>query len=206
LNAQLLIGTNLLPNLADVLLRWRWHRYVLVTDIEKMYRQIVVHSKDRDLQRILWRHNTADTVREYRLTTVTYGLACAPFLAIRTFRQLAADEGSQFPRGATALKSDTYMDDIVTGASTLSEAISLQKELRNLCTAGGFPLRKWASNDADILTGISQEHRLTQSPHLWSHEGHSTLGLHWHPDGDHFTYHIRSQPPWEITKRNCTLI
>lgn len=53
LNAQLLVGANLLPTLADVLLRWRWHRYALITDVEKMYRQILVHPEDRDQQRIL---------------------------------------------------------------------------------------------------------------------------------------------------------
>ncbi|XP_025270367.1 uncharacterized protein LOC105254911 [Camponotus floridanus] len=126
LNASLLTGANLLPALTDVLLRWRWHRYVFVTDIEKMYRQILIHSDDRDHQRILWRHRATDGIREYRLRTVTYGLACAPFLAIRTLHQLADDEGERFPRGAVALRRDTYVDDLVTGASTLSEATSAQ--------------------------------------------------------------------------------
>ncbi|XP_029158981.1 uncharacterized protein LOC114931178 [Nylanderia fulva] len=35
LNSHLLTGANLLPALNDVLLRWRWHRYVFVTDVEK---------------------------------------------------------------------------------------------------------------------------------------------------------------------------
>ncbi|XP_025265103.1 uncharacterized protein LOC112638181 [Camponotus floridanus] len=92
LNASLLTGTNLLPALADVLLRWRWHRYVFVADIEKMYRQILIHPDDRNHQRIFWRHRAADDIREYRLRTVTYGLACAPFLAIRTLHQLAVND------------------------------------------------------------------------------------------------------------------
>jgi len=70
LNAHLLVGANLLPTLADILLRWRWHRYVIIIDVEKMYRQIVVHSDDRDFQRIFWRPQTTDHMREFRLTTV----------------------------------------------------------------------------------------------------------------------------------------
>ncbi|XP_018405184.1 PREDICTED: uncharacterized protein LOC108781644 [Cyphomyrmex costatus] len=62
LNSQLLTGVNLLPSLADMLMRWRWHRYALVTDIEKMYRQIRVLPEDQDYQRILWRHSVADPV------------------------------------------------------------------------------------------------------------------------------------------------
>jgi len=86
LNQCLLVGPNLLPALADVILRWRRHKFVLISDIEKMYRQITVHQDDRNLQRILWRDK--QEIKEYRLNTVTYGLACAPFLAIRTLRQL----------------------------------------------------------------------------------------------------------------------
>jgi len=49
LNNHLLTGPNLLPPLADILPRWRRHRYAFVADIEKMYRQILVHPADRDL-------------------------------------------------------------------------------------------------------------------------------------------------------------
>ncbi|XP_011883586.1 PREDICTED: uncharacterized protein LOC105570757, partial [Vollenhovia emeryi] len=38
LNVHLLTGANLLPTLADVLMRWRWHRYAIIADVEKMYR------------------------------------------------------------------------------------------------------------------------------------------------------------------------
>ncbi|XP_029173720.1 uncharacterized protein LOC114942515 [Nylanderia fulva] len=147
LNSHLLTGANLLPALADVLFRWRWHRYVFVTDIEKMYRQILVHPEDCRLQTILWRHNSLDNIHEYELKTVTYGLACAPFLAIRTLQQFAADEETRYPRGVRALRHDCYVDDVVTGADSLADAIELQQELRSLCMAGGFPLRKWAANN-----------------------------------------------------------
>lgn len=101
-----------------MLLRWRRHRYVLASDVEKMYRQILIHELDRDLQRIVWRSHPRHEMQEYQLNTVTYGLACAPFLAIRTLRQLADDEGERFPRRARALRDDVYMDDILTGADT----------------------------------------------------------------------------------------
>ncbi|XP_011859525.1 PREDICTED: uncharacterized protein LOC105557011 [Vollenhovia emeryi] len=137
LNSNLLTGANLLPNLADVLMRWRWHRYALVADIEKTYRQILVALEDQDFQRIFWRHSTADTMREFRLNTVTYGLACAPFLAIRTLQKLAADEEDRFPLGAAALRRDCYVDDIVTGAHERFNAIAVQCELQQLCMTAG---------------------------------------------------------------------
>ncbi|KMQ92412.1 hypothetical protein RF55_7602 [Lasius niger] len=140
LNNHLLTGPNLLPALADVLLRT--HRYALVADIEKMYRLVLVHPNDRDLQRILWRNNVNKNIQEFQLNTVTYGLACAPYLAIRTLRQLANDEGKSHPLAASALLYDIYVDDILTGAPTLSETKEVRAQLAHFCKAGGFLLQK----------------------------------------------------------------
>ncbi|XP_025266665.1 uncharacterized protein LOC112638712 [Camponotus floridanus] len=71
LNSHLMVGANLLPALADILLRWRRHRFVFVTDIEKMFRQILVHPEDRRFQRILWRPRVSERTQEYELNTVT---------------------------------------------------------------------------------------------------------------------------------------
>ncbi|XP_011859086.1 PREDICTED: uncharacterized protein LOC105556600 [Vollenhovia emeryi] len=178
LNRHLLVGPNLLPPLADVLLRWRVHRFVLATDIEKMYRQIMVHPEDRDLQRIVWRYNPQDELREYRLNTVTYGLACAPFLAMRVLRQLADDEETRYPLGAAVIRRDVYMDDVLTGADSLTDARELLHQLVNLCVAGGFPLRKWSANDMRLMDDVPAEHRMNGELRDWRpHEAHSTLGL-----------------------------
>lgn len=138
-----------------------------------MYRQISIHPDDLDLQQV-WRNDTSSDVREYRLCTVTYDLACAPFLAIRTFRQLPTEERSQFPLGATALSRDCYVDNIVTGAQTASDAITIQNELRELCMAGAFPLRKWAANDEKILP---PEYRLQRATHSWENDGHPRIEM-----------------------------
>ncbi|XP_077270935.1 uncharacterized protein LOC143902103 [Temnothorax americanus] len=130
-----------------------------------MYRQqILVHPKDRGFQRILWRRKVTELLRELLLNTMTYGLACSPFLAIRSLIQLANDEKVRFPQGAVALLKDRYVDDIQTGADIIPDAIALQTELRELYMAGGFPLRKWSSNCEEVLAGIPLEHRLFQEP------------------------------------------
>nr|XP_012217558.1 PREDICTED: uncharacterized protein LOC105669264 [Linepithema humile] len=203
LNQHLLVGQNLLPPLANVLLRWRLHRYVLATDVEKMYRQILVHPEDRDLQRIIWRDDEQGNMGDFRLNTVTYGLACAPFLAMRTLRQLAEDEAGQYPLGASALRCDVYMDDVLSGAATLDEARDLQRQLTGLCTAGGFPLQKWSANKPSLLADVPAEHRMQREQRDWRpHESHSTLGLQWHPSSDEFSFATRRLTVGTITKRS----
>ncbi|XP_058827444.1 uncharacterized protein LOC131687377 [Topomyia yanbarensis] len=55
-----------------------------------------------------------------------------------------------------------YVDDLYSGAATVEEAIELRKQLDSLLSAGGFQLRKWASNIAAVLNGVSPENRAIQ--------------------------------------------
>ncbi|XP_044010158.1 uncharacterized protein LOC122853802 [Aphidius gifuensis] len=92
---------------------------LMTADIEKMYRQILLHQDDRAYQRILWR--VGDQIKTFELNTVTFGVTSSPFLAIRTIHQLADDEANHFPRAAHILKNDLYVDDLLIGASNISE-------------------------------------------------------------------------------------
>ncbi|XP_037911960.1 uncharacterized protein LOC119652095 [Hermetia illucens] len=91
LNDILMVGPNRQYTIFEILLRWRRHKYALAADIEKMYRQILVDSRDCDLLRIVWRPKPQGPIKHYRLNTVTYGTASAPFQATRTLQQVAED-------------------------------------------------------------------------------------------------------------------
>jgi len=60
---------------------------------------------DAEFQRILWRQNPESPPQHYRLRTVTYGLAPAPYLAMRVLRQLASDDGHQFPAAVPIIET-----------------------------------------------------------------------------------------------------
>ncbi|XP_051157420.1 uncharacterized protein LOC127279229 [Leptopilina boulardi] len=55
LNDVLMVGPNVQEDLFSLLVRFRSHKYAITADIEKMYRQIIIHPKDRKYQKILWR-------------------------------------------------------------------------------------------------------------------------------------------------------
>ena len=73
LNDILSTGPTIQDELFTNLLRFRLHRYVFTADIEKMYRQILVHEDDRRFQLILWRNHPTEELQAYQLNTVTYG-------------------------------------------------------------------------------------------------------------------------------------
>lgn len=53
LNDHLHTRPKLQNDMMSILIRWRQHKYVYFADIEKMFRQIMVHPKDAKYQHIL---------------------------------------------------------------------------------------------------------------------------------------------------------
>lgn len=167
------------------LMWFRKHRYVFSTDIVKMYRQITVHPDDWDLQRIYW-YDANQQPLPYRLTTVTYGLNCAPFLALRALQQLIEDEGHRFLQAIPSLSQGRYVDDIFGGANSIQETLEIIEQLKQLYMAGGFPLQKWNSNCQEILQHLSVlQHEETSNVELETSRV-KVLGLNWQPTTDIF--------------------
>ncbi|XP_029157317.1 uncharacterized protein LOC114929804 [Nylanderia fulva] len=119
-----------------------------------MYRQILIHESQLHLQRILWRENSNSPVGTYELLTVTYGTGSAPFLATRCFQHLAQKHALDYPAGAQCVLRDFYVDDLLAGANTLSEAGRIRDEVIALLRRGQFELGKWSSNCRELLQGI----------------------------------------------------
>ncbi|XP_060873756.1 uncharacterized protein LOC132947470 [Metopolophium dirhodum] len=201
LNDCLATGPKLQSDITDILLRSRFHKFLFIADIEKMYRQIRVNDADCAYQHILWRNSPTEEVKEYELCTITYGVNAAPFLAIRCLHQLDSENGSEFPLAENLLVTSTYVDDIVAGAGTEKEALELQDQVISLLRKGGFHLRKWASNCEAVLKGIAAEDRaMDPSFELKDDQSVKVLGLHWITTSDALGYHININKV-EPTKR-----
>lgn len=203
LNDILLTGPKLQANICDILFHFRSYNVVFTCDIRQMYRQILVHPDDQKYQLILWRDKPSQDLSTYQLTTVTYGVNSSPYLAIKTLHQLAEDEGEAFPAAAQVVKSNAYVDDIITGADTIDDALELQGQLISLLSRGGFELRKWSSNAKELLQTLPQDHLETPVFLEASNEPlFSILGLHWSPVSDCFTYSLNFPPDPQPTKRS----
>lgn len=204
LNETLLTGEKLQANIAELLLRFRLHAVVYTSDVRQMYRQILCDETHRDYQRIFWRFDESSPLIEYRLNTVTYGTSSAPHSALRTIKQLIIDHGKDYPKAAAVLDKDVYVDDIVSGCSTLELAQQTKREIINMMEKGCFQLRKWASNVPNLLVDLSAEERLINSDDggvLLDVETSDTikiLGLKWNPMTDNFMFDVKP------LKRNCT--
>ncbi|CAA9997912.1 unnamed protein product [Nesidiocoris tenuis] len=201
LNEILMVGPVVQEDLFSILSRFRTHVYALTADVEKMYRQVNVEPSQTNLQLILWRESPNEAVKSYRLKTLTYGTASAAYLATRTLNQLADDESKNFPIAAKVVKRDFYVDDLLTGCSSLDSALKLQEDLIELLKRGGFNLRKWCSNKPELLEHLPVQDLSLDPPSLSQDATIKMLGLVWNPQLDVFKWEINFYPD-ASTKRS----
>ena len=208
LNQVVHVGPKLQQDICGILFRFRLHNVCLVADIRQMYRNIGISEHDYDFQRIFWRFQPTEEVQEYTLTTVTYGNAAAPFLALRTLRQLVADEGAEYPEASRVILQNTFVDDTCTSVPTLESALKLQRELVALLSRGKFTLRKWMSNRPEVLAEIPPSD-CAMNPDIFKFQdldgtllGTAILGLAWNPVTDVFSFQVKVDGNSNVTKRN----
>ncbi|XP_043487121.1 uncharacterized protein LOC122514393 [Polistes fuscatus] len=189
LNSFLLTGPALQGDLSLILLNWRRYRVVFTADIVKMFRQIRVVPEHQDYQRIIWSPDASSEPVEFRLNTVTYGTACAPYLAIRTLSQLVQDEGTRFPLGARCLQTETYVDDIFAGADDIATAIRKRVDIVELLASAGIQLDKWAANYSELLPDAVRQ---VAEKSIENNQTVKTLGVRWVPEQDEFRFDAAS--------------
>lgn len=205
LNELQLVGSTIQSPLLHTVLRFRTYKIALAADIEKMFRQIIIHEEDRDLQRIFWRPNRSTPVAEYQLTTVTYGMACAPFNAIRTLQQCAHDNSSEFPLAASQVLNNFYVDDYLGGADTVEKAKEIRRTIDILLKRGGFVLRKWKTSNWSVIEDFSNIEGTEVEINMHDEEHPSVLGLKWNVTMDAFCFKVKQDQFSKYTTKRIML-
>lgn len=202
LNDILHTGPSIQDDLFAILLRFRIPRFVFTADVEKMYRQVWVSEEDRKYQLILWRTSPQEPIKCYQLCTVTYGITSAPYLAIKALRR-AVEAATTATKATDVITKNMYVDDVMSGADTVRDALELQDRVRTILSSAGFHLRKWCSNHEAILKPLKLEDRAIQCKIQQNKDHHiKTLGMSWLPAADRFSIqHIEIQEAKRITKR-----
>ncbi|XP_055543764.1 uncharacterized protein LOC129729277 [Wyeomyia smithii] len=190
LNDVLLSGPTIQQELFSILLRFRSHRYALTGDVKQMFRQMLIHVDDRQLLLILWRFSQEEAVNTYRLNTVTYGTCSAPFAATRCLQQLAIENEERYPEASNVIKTDFYMDDVLTGHDDPERLIQTKNEMSTILKSAGFELHKWKANDPSIV------------PDDGSTSIVKILGMLWDTRADMFGFRADINMSARTTKRN----
>lgn len=139
-----MVAPNVQDSLFSILVRVRQYRYILTGDIEKMYRQVLVHNDDRNLQLILWWEDESQPIKTLQLNTLAFGTASARFLRTRCLQQVGEEQDYEFIKIIT--KRDFYVDDLITGSNDEDELRYIQNSVLNSLKSSCFNLRKFKTN------------------------------------------------------------
>ncbi|XP_045451260.1 uncharacterized protein LOC123660203 [Melitaea cinxia] len=193
------VGEPIQGDLLAILLRFRQHRYVACADVEKMYRQVLVEEQQRHLQLILWRDDPSQPLGIYRLNTVTYGTASAPFLSIRCLKQLGTESAD--PDVQRIIKEDFFVDDLITGDDDLTKLLYLCNETAKTLMSGCFPLRKWTFNFSQENLHASNNYNALNELSFNNNSSNKTLGIGWFNTTDEL--HFNTQIDFNNNNSKC---
>ncbi|XP_070546084.1 uncharacterized protein [Ptychodera flava] len=196
LNDCLMTGPPLLNDLTSILLRFRANPIALTSDIEKAFLQIRLEPYERKFTKFLWLSDPNDVDSEfvtYQFKSVLFGAVCSPFILNAVIKtQMEADPENQT---AADLKQDIYVDDVISGCPTESEAVQYYEESNKLMDSSGFNLRSWSSNSDAVRKLAEKDNKLKSTPCV------GTLGMQWDSEKDTLTYKdINTSPDLLTTK------
>ena len=143
-----------MPNLFDVLLRFRCHQIALISDIEKAFLQVSIAPEHRDFLRFLWvsdvnEAHPQDCHQEDDQSHVWCYLFS--FLFGGTLQHHISKYEEEDPEIVKKLLESFYIDGFNSGEENVDQAFELYLKSKKILSDGGFTLRKWSSNSNQLL-------------------------------------------------------
>ena len=149
LNGSLTVGPTV-QDLFSILITFRFHKITLSADIAK----IALESVAKDFHRIVWRDSITDSIQQFRMTRVTYGIASSTFHSTRSVVEVGNRCGDDL--FAKTIKHDFYVDDYLSCANSVAEAHTKVKKIYEELKEHGFELRKWSSSHHEITSSLPE--------------------------------------------------
>ncbi|CAB3977465.1 Hypothetical predicted protein [Paramuricea clavata] len=146
INECMFTGPSLQPLLWDILIRARMTPNLLLADIQKAFLQIGVKETDRDAFRFLFEIDGKE--EHFRFARLPFGVEASPFLLGATLGYHLEQQPTRFEETVTALKENTYVDNIMKTGSDTDDLRKFKEESSIILEDAKFPIHKWESNIA----------------------------------------------------------
>ena len=192
----------------NVLIKLRTYNYVISADLEKAFWQIALSEEDKDYIRFLWFKDTENfdfknfennELIELRFARVIFGLNSSPFLLQATLQKHIETHCENELK--EKLKGALHIDDLNSGEKTIQKAETLYLKAKKCLEKGGFNLRKFRSNSAELEKKIFE---LFPDDKRYNGEA-KILGIRWNKKTDKIIYdfsEIRSKFTENATRRS----
>ncbi|GFW82581.1 integrase catalytic domain-containing protein [Trichonephila clavipes] len=199
LNDCIWSGGNLNPTIFHLIISFRLNTIAITADIERAFLQISLRDEDRDAVRFLFpdiRSNQTDTYKfqVYRFKRVMFGVNVSPFLLSATIKHHIENYREQYPAATEMLDTCLYVDDVISGADDISQALKVSKDAETIMKNASMKLRKWNSNDQTLMRTWEKEGLETHPRHPDNSSkipSSKVLGIPWDVVHDYFTIDVK---------------
>ena len=173
LNDAAYSGNSFMNSLLDLLFLFRSEKYVMLSDIKQAFLQIRLKLED-DKNRFCFFWNDNGTLKTYRYQTIIFGHTSSPFL----LHQVLKYHAKQYPddKVTQLLLHNMYVDNFIVSGSDVDELSEIFHVACQRLAEGGFNLRSWISNNADLNALFQVEKKMVS--HSCSSE--KVLGYYYH--------------------------
>ena len=114
-------GPDLFNSIPHFLIRFRERRIGRTSDVTAVFSQVLVKDEDRLSVGFLWRgRRRSGRFDEYESPVVIFGGRSSPAVAEYCFQRTAEELAPSEKHVLNAVKKDTYVDDVTTGAGRFS--------------------------------------------------------------------------------------
>ena len=184
LNDVLETGPNILPNVATILMKFRWGAVALTGDIQKAFLTIGILPEHRKFLRLAWEQG-----EPMRMCRLPFGLNCAPFLLQATILihlKKSFESGKISFDEYERIVNSFYMDDLISSMDSKEERDNLIAIAEELFGQAGMTIHKWRF--ADDRNDDSNT---------------TVLGMNWDCQNDQLSVaDLKLKPRGEWTKRS----
>ena len=186
-----------------MLLRFRQYKYAITADIEAMYHQVKIPTKDRNALRFLWQDEDGSKV-EYRMTSHLFGGVWCASSSTYALRKIVQDTRTDELVTDTICRS-FYADDMLRSVRTREEAADVIRGTKQELKYGGFNLTKYVVNDTQLLQSIDVADRAKEVKEITPEMYSKALGIRWDVNEDEFYYVSGNDRKHGGVTRRCML-
>ncbi|GFS82746.1 reverse transcriptase domain-containing protein [Nephila pilipes] len=123
-----------------------------------------------------------------------FGVNVSPFLLSATIKHHIEKYREQYPAATELLDTCLYVDDVISGADDISQALKISKDADTIMKDASMKLRKWNSNDQALMKTWEYEGLETHPRHSENNSGVQSpkvLGIPWNVIHDYFTIDVK---------------
>ena len=203
-NSHLLQGPEHMNSLFGILCRFRRESIAICCDIQKMFYNFYVKEADRDYLRFLWMEGKK--IKKYRMKVHLFGAKSSPAVATYGLRKIAEEHRQLSEKAYNFINKDFYVDDGITSAATVEEAVALINNTRSICEKRNLRLHKTISNSKEVLAQVPEDDRAVKKADLLQESlpCQKTLGMEWSLKEDQFIF-LNSLESKKATTRRSIL-